>query len=186
MIYHVCNNSVVFWMYHKFLQMSTYPQTRHYCTTVYLTSLMILGCILLCNELPWLFSCRSDDVAHDGARFCEIHSIGGKRFIFTLCKDLKIRIWSCQVKLCSLYSLFQFLSPYHFHIPVSPYLSLPLLLSSLSALPIIPYLSQSLSTLSIYPMSPISHTLPFSETIFCNLHRWLSYIINSIFSHWNV
>eukprot|EP00795_Rhopilema_esculentum_P012941 gene12941-3700_t len=43
---------------------------------------------------------RGDNLPHDSVQSCEIHTIGKECFIFALCKDLKIRIWSCKTLEC--------------------------------------------------------------------------------------
>jgi len=44
---------------------------------------------------------RGDEVPYDGVQLSEIHTFEDQKFIFTLCKDLKLRIWSCQSLECT-------------------------------------------------------------------------------------
>ncbi len=41
---------------------------------------------------------RGDALPHDSVQSVTIQGAGAHTYIFALCKDLKIRIWCCQVK----------------------------------------------------------------------------------------
>ena len=47
---------------------------------------------------PWCFVFNSGDgVASDSVVSAQIHPISKETYVFTLCQDYKIRVWSCQV-----------------------------------------------------------------------------------------
>ena len=86
----------------------------------------IFICIKFIFNFPFI-KFRGDDLPHNGVQYCAIHAVGEERFIFTLCKDLKMRIWSCQV-ITSMLLLFtsRLIFLYCFLPPTKFFLSFPL------------------------------------------------------------